>query len=159
MSLNRSVYRYSYISLQGGDGLLQSLTATSRNIGLLRLANLRLDDDIRSKSAAASIDGSIIRLRRRKSDHRWCLGAAFQCMCYMEHFFLPSVFFLYRQYCYCLSIQIVHTDQKIVCFCQIYQHILCNEWLFSHCWTSILLGFFVIMGRACDVVSWVKLKF
>lgn len=63
--------------IEGGDGLLQSLTATSRNIGLLRLASLRLDDDIRSKSAAASTDGSIIRLRRRKSDHRWTLGAAF----------------------------------------------------------------------------------
>lgn len=63
--------------IQGGDGLLQSLTATSRNIGLLRLANLKLCDDIRSKSAASSIDGSIIRLRRRRSDHRWTLGAAF----------------------------------------------------------------------------------
>lgn len=63
--------------IQGGDGLLQSLTATSRNIGLLRLANLKLGDDIRSKSAASSIDGSIIRLRRRRSDHRWTLGAAF----------------------------------------------------------------------------------
>jgi len=64
-------------SAQGGDGLLQSLTATSRNVGLLRLASLRLDDDIRSKSAAAGVDASIIRLRRRKSDHRWTLGAAF----------------------------------------------------------------------------------
>lgn len=63
--------------IEGGDGLLQSLTATSRNIGLLGLANYRLQDDIRSKSAAASVDGSIIRLRRRKSDHRWTLGAAF----------------------------------------------------------------------------------
>lgn len=63
--------------IQGGDGLLQSLTATSRNIGLLRLANLKLCDDIRSKSAASSVDGSIIRLRRRRSDHRWTLGAAF----------------------------------------------------------------------------------
>lgn len=63
--------------IHGGDGLLQSLTATSRNIGLLRLANLKLCDDIRSKSAASSIDGSIIRLRRRRSDHRWTLGAAF----------------------------------------------------------------------------------
>ncbi|WAR30651.1 CC105-like protein [Mya arenaria] len=62
--------------IEGGDGLLHSLTATSRNIGLLRLASLRLDDDIRSKSAAASTDASIIRLRRRKSDHRWTLGAA-----------------------------------------------------------------------------------
>ena len=76
ISIMSLIVSHHYV-LQGGDGLLHSLTATSRNIGLLRLANLRLDDDIRSKSAAASIDGSIIRLRRRKSDHRWCLGAAF----------------------------------------------------------------------------------
>lgn len=63
--------------VEGGDGLLQSLTATSRNIGLLQLASLRLNDDIRSKSAAASVDGSIIRLRRRKSSHRWTMGEAF----------------------------------------------------------------------------------
>ncbi|KAK3589814.1 hypothetical protein CHS0354_015819 [Potamilus streckersoni] len=63
--------------IQGTDGLLQSLTATSRNIGLLRLSNLRLYDDIRTKSAASSIDSGIIRLRRRRSDHRWNLGEAF----------------------------------------------------------------------------------
>lgn len=63
--------------IRGGDGLLQSLTATSRNIGLLKLSQLKLRNDIKSKSAAASIDGSIIRLRRSKSNHRWTLGEAF----------------------------------------------------------------------------------
>ncbi|XP_063424718.1 tektin-like protein 1 [Mytilus trossulus] len=63
--------------IRGGDGLLQSLTATSRNIGLLRLTQLKLRNDIKSKSAAAGIDGSIIRLRRSKSNHRWTLGEAF----------------------------------------------------------------------------------
>ncbi|VDI10496.1 Hypothetical predicted protein [Mytilus galloprovincialis] len=63
--------------IRGGDGLLQSLTATSRNIGLLRLTQLKLRNDIKSKSAAAGIDGSIIRMRRSKSNHRWTLGEAF----------------------------------------------------------------------------------
>ncbi|XP_071096356.1 tektin-like protein 1 [Haliotis cracherodii] len=63
--------------IRGGDGLLQSLTATSRNIGLLRLSHLKLRDDIRSKSAAADIDSSIMRMRRRRGDHRWTLGSAF----------------------------------------------------------------------------------
>ncbi|XP_048774873.1 coiled-coil domain-containing protein 105-like isoform X2 [Ostrea edulis] len=63
--------------IRSGDGLLQSLTATSRNIGLLKLSQLRLRNDIKGKSMASSVDGSIIRLRRRKSDHRWTLGEAF----------------------------------------------------------------------------------
>ncbi|KAL5013067.1 hypothetical protein ScPMuIL_011618 [Solemya velum] len=63
--------------IKGSDGLLQSLTATSRNIGLLKLSQIRLREDIRSKSLASSIDSSITRLRRRKGDHRWTLGEAF----------------------------------------------------------------------------------
>ncbi|XP_062584190.1 tektin-like protein 1 [Saccostrea cucullata] len=63
--------------IRSGDGLLQSLSATSRNIGLLKLSQLRLRNDIKGKAMASSVDGSIIRLRRRKSDHRWTLGEAF----------------------------------------------------------------------------------
>ncbi|XP_069121402.1 tektin-like protein 1 [Argopecten irradians] len=63
--------------IKNGGGLLQSLTATSRNIGLLNLANIKLREDIKSKGAASSVDASIIRLRRRRGDHRWTLGAAF----------------------------------------------------------------------------------
>lgn len=63
--------------IRGGDGLLQSLAATSRNIGLLKLSQLKLRNDIKSKSAAASIDGSIIRMRRSKGNHRWTFGQAF----------------------------------------------------------------------------------
>lgn len=61
--------------IHSGDGLLQSLTATSRNIGLMRITQRRLQDDIRSKSAASSIDSSVIRLRRGKVNHRWCMQA------------------------------------------------------------------------------------
>ena len=66
-----------YFFFESGDGLLQSLQTTSRNIGLLRLAQLQLRDDIRDKSAAIDVDSSIIRLRRRKANHRWAMGAAF----------------------------------------------------------------------------------
>ncbi|KAL8612187.1 hypothetical protein ACOMHN_018476 [Nucella lapillus] len=63
--------------IRSGDGLLQSLTATSRNIGLMAITQNKLADDIRSKSAASSIDSAIIRNRRSKANHRWTLGAAF----------------------------------------------------------------------------------
>ncbi|KAL8612139.1 hypothetical protein ACOMHN_021952 [Nucella lapillus] len=63
--------------IKSGDGLLQSLTATSRNIGLMSLAHVKLGDDMRSKSAAASIDSSIIRMRRNKANHRWIPTSAF----------------------------------------------------------------------------------
>lgn len=63
--------------VKGGDGLLQSLHSTSRNIGLLKLAQLQLKDDIRDKKAAINVDGNIVRMRRRKANHRWVQGAAF----------------------------------------------------------------------------------
>lgn len=62
---------------QGGDGVLESLQQTSRNIGMLRLAQLRLKDNIRDKNAALTTDSSIVRLRRRKGDHHWINGTAF----------------------------------------------------------------------------------
>ncbi|CAL1547406.1 unnamed protein product [Lymnaea stagnalis] len=64
-------------NIKSGVGLIQSLTATSRNIGMLRIAERKLKDDKRSKSAAADIDSSVIRMRRSKNDRRWCLGTAF----------------------------------------------------------------------------------
>jgi len=62
---------------RSGDGMLQSLTATSRNIGMLRIAERKMMDDRRSKSAASDIDSSVIRMRRSKANHRWNLGTAF----------------------------------------------------------------------------------
>ena len=56
---------------------MQSLRGTSRNIGLLKLARLGLQDDVRDKSAAIDTDGNIVRMRRRKANHRWVMGAAF----------------------------------------------------------------------------------
>jgi len=63
--------------VKGGNGLLQSLTNTSRNIGMLKLASLRLKDDIRDKNSALNVDSAIVRMRRRKASHRWAMGAAF----------------------------------------------------------------------------------
>ena len=62
---------------QGGNGLLDSLHNTSRNIGALKLAQLKLKEDIRDKKAALDVDGAIVRLRRRKGNHRWVMGEAF----------------------------------------------------------------------------------
>ncbi|XP_006822555.1 tektin-like protein 1 [Saccoglossus kowalevskii] len=62
--------------IRGAAGLDASLLATSRNIGMLHLARMRLDDDKRDKHGAASVDAAIIRLRRRRANHRWLMGSA-----------------------------------------------------------------------------------
>ncbi|BFZ05712.1 hypothetical protein BsWGS_08751 [Bradybaena similaris] len=59
------------------DGLARSLAVTSKNIGLLKIARKKLTDDRRSKLAAIQVDNSVIHMRRRMADHRWCLGTAF----------------------------------------------------------------------------------
>jgi hypothetical protein len=59
--------------VEGNRGLSQSLRATSRNIALLHLARLRLQDDIRDKRVATGIDSAIVRLRRRRSNYRWVM--------------------------------------------------------------------------------------
>ena len=53
--------------------LEDSMAATRRNMGLLRLAGSRLQSDINDKKLASSIDATIVRLRRKRSDHRWVL--------------------------------------------------------------------------------------
>lgn len=62
---------------QAGSSLFGSLTTTSRNIGMLRIVQKKLQDDKRSKSAAADVDSTIVRMRRSRADRRWCLGSAF----------------------------------------------------------------------------------
>lgn len=63
--------------IKGGGGLLESLQTTSRNLGLMNLAQLKLKDNIRDKKAAVDVDSSIVRMRRRKANHRWAMGQAF----------------------------------------------------------------------------------
>ncbi|CAH1787141.1 unnamed protein product [Owenia fusiformis] len=63
--------------INGGNGLLESLTSTSRNIGLLKLSKLNIEKDILDKNKASEIDSQIVRLRRRRGNHRWAMGEAF----------------------------------------------------------------------------------
>ena len=44
-----------------------------RNISLLKLAEQQLQEDVRDKKSAADVDMSIVRLRRRKANHKWVL--------------------------------------------------------------------------------------
>ena len=51
---------------------------TRRNMALLKLAGKRLHHDIKGKRSASEIDSSVVRLRRKKADHRWVLkGTAY----------------------------------------------------------------------------------
>lgn len=50
---------------------LDSIAQTQRNISLLKLARKKLKEDYRDKKIATEIDTNVIRLRRRKADHRW----------------------------------------------------------------------------------------
>lgn len=60
--------------VKGGEGLQESLNATARNVGLLRLTKKRVDDDARDKHRAALIDASVTRMRRRLGNHRWVIN-------------------------------------------------------------------------------------
>lgn len=42
-------------------------------MALLKLAGKRLHRDVKDKRSASEIDASIVRLRRKKADHRWVL--------------------------------------------------------------------------------------
>ena len=60
--------------IEGNHGLKESLDAVGRNIELLKLTQDRLKEDIHDKNIGSQIDSSVIRLRRRKGDHRWVIG-------------------------------------------------------------------------------------
>lgn len=51
----------------------ESMEETKRNMALLKLASKRLHHDIKDKRSASEIDANVVRLRRRKADHRWVL--------------------------------------------------------------------------------------
>ena len=59
--------------IDGNNDLDESLAATGRNIALLNLTQNRLKEDISDKTLGAQVDSSIVRLRRRKYDHRWVI--------------------------------------------------------------------------------------
>ncbi|XP_001622655.2 coiled-coil domain-containing protein 105 [Nematostella vectensis] len=58
---------------RGGQGLQESLNATARNIGLLKLTKDRIDSDASDKHHASLIDSNVVRDRRRHANHRWVL--------------------------------------------------------------------------------------
>lgn len=60
--------------IEGNNGLDASLEAISRNIGMLKITEGRLKQDIRDKRVGANVDSSIVRHRRRQANHRWVLG-------------------------------------------------------------------------------------
>ena len=60
--------------VKGGEGLQESLNATARNIGLLRLTKKKVDEDARDKYHASLIDASVTRTRRRLGNHRWVIN-------------------------------------------------------------------------------------
>ena len=51
----------------------ESMEETRRNMALLKLAGKRLNHDIKDKRSASEVDANIVRLRRRKANHRWVL--------------------------------------------------------------------------------------
>jgi len=60
--------------IDGNYGLVRSLEAINRNVGMLKITEDRLKDDIRGKHIGAEVDASIVRNRRRKANHRWVIG-------------------------------------------------------------------------------------
>ena len=60
--------------IQGNHGLEASLDAISRNIGMLKITQSRLKEDIRDKHVGGDVDASIVRYRRRMANHRWVVG-------------------------------------------------------------------------------------
>ena len=60
--------------IEGNNGLKESLDAIGRNIALLKLTQNRMKEDIVDKHRGAQVDSSIVRLRRRKYDHRWVIS-------------------------------------------------------------------------------------
>lgn len=57
--------------IRANNTLETSLENTQKNLALLHLSNIRIKDDQKDKKAAADIDASIIRFRKKKADHRW----------------------------------------------------------------------------------------
>jgi hypothetical protein len=62
---------------RAGNSLLEALRGTSQNIGMMKMARLRLKDDISDKKSGIHIDSDVTRMRRRKANHRWVMGEAF----------------------------------------------------------------------------------
>lgn len=60
--------------IRAADGLQHALTVSGRNIGLLKLHELKMKSDRHDKWSAANIDNSVLKLRKRRAPHRWVMG-------------------------------------------------------------------------------------
>ena len=59
--------------MQATEQCKDVIDTTARNMALLRLAHKGLKADVKDKQKAAILDSSVVRLRRRKANHRWVL--------------------------------------------------------------------------------------
>lgn len=49
------------------------MDTTMKNMSLLKLAQKSIKADIKDKKKGAFVDSDVVRLRRRKANHRWLL--------------------------------------------------------------------------------------
>lgn len=59
--------------IQATEIYQNSMDSTMKNMALLKLAHKSIKADIKDKKKAAFLDSDVIRLRRRKANHRWVL--------------------------------------------------------------------------------------
>jgi len=64
--------------LQAGDGLKNALTVSGRNLGILRMSERNLRADKHDKWTAHNVDNSVLKLRKRRGNHRWVMGGVFE---------------------------------------------------------------------------------
>lgn len=55
------------------SAFMDSIAVTQRNMALLKLARKKIRADLKDKRLAMDIDTNVVRLRRRKCDHKWVL--------------------------------------------------------------------------------------
>lgn len=60
-------------TLQASEHYRDSLETTLKNMALLKLANKGLRKDLKDKRVAGFLDSDVVRLRRRKANHRWVI--------------------------------------------------------------------------------------
>lgn len=70
------MHTYVYCVHQANAAYNESLQTTRRNLMLLRLSQKGLQSDITDKKVAADVDSSVVRLRRRRANHRWVLDGS-----------------------------------------------------------------------------------
>ncbi len=61
------------IYFQATQQYKDSIEVTMKNMTLLKLAEKGLRNDIKDKKSAGTLDSHVVRLRRRKNNHRWAL--------------------------------------------------------------------------------------